>query len=977
MACKAKLMIPEDEKYEGKPYALSHTRTAITTIKAKFNTQQLQRFEGSCFGHLLLIEDLKWNSQIIHGLLMRKADPKTVTQVNGIKFIVGNKLIQFTAQQFCLITGLRFGKLPFIPKATNENCSLKRKYFSTNKPATLLDLHTAFIECTDDEDAFKLGMVYFANFVLLGTEKHVLIDMRYLKLAEDLDEFDKYPWGAVSYAMTNASLLRAVSAEYQRVKVPQKRKMPKQRGKRTQTRMRSGRPREYIIRGFGFALQIWAFEVFPALEALHFTVHEDNRHIPRILHWRSNTVARFRDVMSQVFENFEVDVQLLRPTDIEKQQPYWSWGDDDNEEPMVELFGDEAEEKTGTSSEEKDADVEETATLPSSSKAKGSVNDVRSLKHQLRSTKDQLAKLRSSNRGLRNRVRDLEAIVQKNCLKHENECDRNQKAIRDLTLKIAEVEHYLKLETEELKKNYGGEAHEEVCTAQMNDGGQNDLSPVNEPTSPTTAAPKMDTEVPADGVEPFPGMHTERGEMEAPVCGDGVEHFPASDQQGAPREPEVPADRVEPFPAMEVIDTEIETSVPERQVDQQPHKVPTAEDVKLPSVEDALLPTPEDGNGYRVICKTMLHLLQDWKKTEIEGVGSKVRPPMKCNITVVGDEGDEGDNEATATVRKPAGEGKGCRLKRAATPLLSPFTDPSRKKRKVTDLHAQTPQPRFDPTKPVAMDDVKAIIQLCRAWKTDISAELELEPFEVGADFFYKLLDETAWMSSRHLDMAMFLIRKRQLSHPQLFGREWTTAEFCLQQFLQPFAMPSGKRVTRKHSAASTVHPPPNYLKNVHHFVNGSWQHGYAQAWTKVRKVYLPYNVRQSHWVAVEVDFVRHTVTVYDSYSDFTSNSMLVRFMEPITHTLAKVLHEMRFYEKSEVEAVKSKGTDMSNFNPFTICRISDVPQQTDGTSCGIMTVKFIEYLSAGIPLHTIDPSKFGYYRLKLAIEALRGEAYV
>ncbi|BBN68763.1 hypothetical protein Prudu_566S000600, partial [Prunus dulcis] len=903
------LMIPEDEKYEGKPYALSHTRTAITTIKAKFNTQQLQRFEGSCFGHLLLIEDLKWNSQIIHGLLMRKADPKTVTQVNGIKFIVGNKLIQFTAQQFCLITGLRFGKLPFIPKATNENCSLKRKYFSTNKPATLLDLHTAFIECTDDEDALKLGMVYFANFVLLGTEKHVLIDMRYLKLAEDLDEFDKYPWGAVSYAMTNASLLRAVSAEYQRVKVPQKRKMPKQRGKRTQTRMRSGRPREYIIRGFGFALQIWAFEVFPALEALHFTVHEDNRHIPRILHWRSNTVARFRDVMSQV------DVQLLRPTDIEKQQPYWSWGDDDNEEPMVELFGDEAEEKTGTSSEEKDADVEETATLPSSSKAKGSVNDVRSLKHQLRSTKDQLAKLRSSNRGLRNRVRDLEAIVQKNCLKHENDWRRRS------------------------KKNYGGEAHEEVCTAQMNDGGQNDLSPVNEPTSPTTAAPKMDTEVPADGVEPFPGMHTERGEMEAPVCGDGVEHFPASDQQGAPREPEVPADRVEPFPAMEVIDTEIETSVPERQVDQQPHKVPTAEDVKLPSVEDALLPTPEDGNGYR-----------DWKKTEIEGVGSKVRPPMKCNITVVGDEGDEGDNEATATVRKPAGEGKGCRLKRAATPLLSPFTDPSRKKRKVTDLHAQTPQPRFDPTKPVAMDDVKAIIQLCRAWKTDISAELELEPFE-------------------HLDMAMFLIRKRQLSHPQLFGREWTTAEFCLQ----PFAMPSGKRVTRKHSAASTVHPPPNYLKNVHHFVNGSWQHGYAQAWTKVRKVYLPYNVRQSHWVAVEVDFVRHTVTVYDSYSDFTSNSMLVRFMEPITHTLAKVLHEMRFYEKSEVEAVKSKGTDMSNFNPFTICRISDVPQQTDGTSCGIMTVKFIEYLSAGIPLHTIDPSKFGYYRLKLAIEALRG----
>ncbi|CAL9004799.1 unnamed protein product, partial [Prunus brigantina] len=654
---------------------------------------------------------------------MRKADPKTVTQVNGIKFIVGNKLIQFTAQHFCLITGLRFGKLPFIPKATNENCSLKRKYFSSNKPPTLLDLHTAFIECTDDDEALKLGMVYFAIFVLLGTEKHVLIDMRYLKLVEDLEEFEKYPWGAVSYAMTNASLLRAVSPDYQRVKILM----------------------------FDCCQRTWAFEVFPALEALHFTVHEDNRHIPRILHWRSNTVARFREVMSQVYENFEVDVQLLRPTDIEKQQPYWTWGDDENNEEIVQLFGDEGEDKTSTSSEEKKADVEETTTLPSSSK------------HQLQSTKDELAKLRSSNRGLRNRVRDLEAIVDKNCLKHEKECDRNKKAIRDLTLTIASVEHYFKLEMEELKKFYGGEGHE-------------------------------------------------------------------------------------------------------------------------------------------------------------EGVGRKVRPPMETSINLVA---DEGDKEANATVQKPDAEGKGCRLKRPAKTLLSPFIDPSRKKRPTTGFHAPTPEARFDPTQPVAMDDVKAMIQVCKAWKSDISAELELEPFVVGADFFYKLVDETAWMSSRHLDMAMFLIRKRQLSHPHVFGTDWTTAEFCLQQFLQPFTPPSAKRVTRKQLASTTVDPPPNYLE------------------------------------------------IYTTLSAVHGN-----MMEPITQTLAKVLYDMRFYEKSEVEAVKRKGIDMSTFNPFTICRISDVPQQSDGTSCGIMTVKFIEYLSAGIPFNTIDPAKFGYYRLKLAIEALRGEAY-
>ncbi|KAL6279501.1 hypothetical protein ACE6H2_016382 [Prunus campanulata] len=215
MVSKAKLMIAADEKIQGKALTLSHTKTAICIIKDKFSGQQLQRFKDGCFGHLLVIEDLKWTTQIIHGLLLRKADPRTVSQVNGIKFIVGNKVIQFTAQQFCVITGLQFGNLPFIPTATNDNCSLKKKYFCNNKTVSLSELEQAFIYCSDEEDVFKLGLLYFAVFVLLGSEKHVNIDMRYLKLAEDVEDFQKYPWGAVSYAKTNSSLLRALCAEYQ------------------------------------------------------------------------------------------------------------------------------------------------------------------------------------------------------------------------------------------------------------------------------------------------------------------------------------------------------------------------------------------------------------------------------------------------------------------------------------------------------------------------------------------------------------------------------------------------------------------------------------------------------------------------------------------------------------------------------------------------------------------------------------------
>ncbi|CAL2266188.1 unnamed protein product [Prunus armeniaca] len=137
----------------------------------------------------------------------------------------------------------------------------------------------------------------------------------------------------------------------------------------------SGRPREYHIKGFGFALQ--------SLLHCHFVVHEGNGHIPRILQWRSNTLARFHELMSQVFENCEVDMQLLRPSVIDKKQPYWTWGDNvENIEEIVELFANEDEEKTSTSVDQKDDEVHKTATLPSSSKGKLSSTELRTLKHE-------------------------------------------------------------------------------------------------------------------------------------------------------------------------------------------------------------------------------------------------------------------------------------------------------------------------------------------------------------------------------------------------------------------------------------------------------------------------------------------------------------------------------------------------------------------------------------------------------------------
>ncbi|CAL8164340.1 unnamed protein product [Prunus armeniaca] len=628
--------------------------------------------------------------------------------------------------------------------------------------------------------------------------------------------------------------------------------------------------------------KIWAYEVFPALAALHLVVHEHNAYIPRILHWRSNTLPRFYELMSQVFENREVDVQLIRPFVIDKQQAYWTWGDSvDNTEELVEL-------------------------------GKMASTELCTLKRDFERMKDEFAKVVSSNRALHNRVHELEEMVRRESSKVE----RNNKCVEDLRNTVASMEHYFKLELEQLRKQDGGvkeagEGHEDLDTPHMNEGGDNELSPLHDNVTPPTKSAAMATQVPSDGAEPSAAMVT-------------------------------------PVPDLQV------------------HEAAA-------HAQSEKLPTPEDVAGCDEICQRLMFLLEDWKIADRVPSGGPMNPPSIPTISMAADE------EGSLSVEKKEVEGKGCRQKRPAQTLLSPFTDPLRKKRTMSVSDATATPPCFDPSKPLPIEDVKAVIDFCTAWKNDISVQVQLEAFSVGADFFYKLIDETAWISSRHLEMATFLIRKRQLSHPLLFGTDWTTADYALEQFLEPLKATGKTHGSKKAAASNTSDLPANKLKNVHHFVHGTWQHGYAQAWKKVRRVYFPYNLRESHWVAIEIDFVRHTATVYDSYVDYTKSSKLVTLLQPVSDTLARVLYNMKFYEDSEVEEVKQKGLQMLRFTPFSVCVIGGVPQQRDGcnfptywphsTSCGIMTVQFIEHLSAGLSVHKIDPSKIKYYRLKLAIE--------
>ncbi|CAL8163911.1 unnamed protein product [Prunus armeniaca] len=141
--------------------------------------------------------------------------------------------------------------------------------------------------------------------------------------------------------------------------------------------------------------------------------------------------------------------------------------------------------------------------------------------------------------------------------------------------------------------------------------------------------------------------------------------------------------------------------------------------------------------GAEKSAKKLLFLLEDWKKSDTMPSGGQMYPPIKPKVIV------PGNDEGSATVEKQEVKGKWCKKKQPTQTLLSPFTDHLRKKRMMSVSDAEATPPCFDPTKPLPIEDVKAVIEFCTAWKNDISAEVQLESCSVGPQFFYKLIDDT------------------------------------------------------------------------------------------------------------------------------------------------------------------------------------------------------------------------------------------
>ncbi|GJT57144.1 phospholipase-like protein [Tanacetum coccineum] len=124
--------------------------------------------------------------------------------------------IPFGREEFCLVTGLRFGVQNWAEYDTKERIPFRRRVFPSyldGQPITGIDianmiLDQSFAQLYDD-DAVGLCCLGILQLVILGVESRRAVPDWMLRLANDRIAWDKYPWGSYVWPTLYSQLRNA------------------------------------------------------------------------------------------------------------------------------------------------------------------------------------------------------------------------------------------------------------------------------------------------------------------------------------------------------------------------------------------------------------------------------------------------------------------------------------------------------------------------------------------------------------------------------------------------------------------------------------------------------------------------------------------------------------------------------------------------------------------------------------------------
>lgn len=267
----------------------------ISMIKNTLNERQLRKFKKSCFGSFLDLKITKFSSQLFYHLIRRQCCSKNR---NELWFNLEGRIHKFGMKEFALITGLNCGELPAIDMSKIQKAKFNRRYFGGQKTIRRTKLHEVFTEMDKgrNKDVVKMAKLYILEMFILGKQIRTGINHEYTLLVDDKEQFDKYPWGRISYEITIDFVKKAI---------------------------KSNDASAIGIGGFPFALLVWAYETIPLLALnSNFVATRVSFGTPRMNNWAADVHPEWKDLSEKVFQSDSFDIQPLIATKTEMEMPY-------------------------------------------------------------------------------------------------------------------------------------------------------------------------------------------------------------------------------------------------------------------------------------------------------------------------------------------------------------------------------------------------------------------------------------------------------------------------------------------------------------------------------------------------------------------------------------------------------------------------------------------------------------------------------
>ncbi|GMN69116.1 hypothetical protein TIFTF001_038167 [Ficus carica] len=294
-------LVPDSQISRAKINTFVNITETLKKLRGWLSPRQYESLKTQpCIQQFMHLDTLGWSGQVFHNIVMRLTTHSAMG--DALWFELGEDLVRFSINEFCLITGLNCVGSTHLPVVESR---LMSRYFSDVRGVTreYLGLQMSNSKFDNDDDAVKLSLLYIVFSIPLSNASSIKIDPKYFALADNLDAFNEFPWGVLSWEATRTAICSTV----------ENRISSKRRSKKNIDKSR------YSVAGFPQALLVWAYETSPVI-ASKFTTNYEHA-LPRMMSWTTADNVRFDDVLAAFATVGESKCVDLTPTEEELKNP--------------------------------------------------------------------------------------------------------------------------------------------------------------------------------------------------------------------------------------------------------------------------------------------------------------------------------------------------------------------------------------------------------------------------------------------------------------------------------------------------------------------------------------------------------------------------------------------------------------------------------------------------------------------------------